>query len=74
MSPEKKLQWFGNHGWSQEENAKVTEHVLNHWSESYMHLPTVARASSTTSVAPAPMLVNLDDTEEEDWSLFANGS
>ncbi|KAE9401699.1 hypothetical protein BT96DRAFT_1091397 [Gymnopus androsaceus JB14] len=59
MSPEKKLQWFGNHRWSQEEIAKVTERVLNCWSESYMHLPTVAQASSTISVAPAPMLVNL---------------
>ncbi|KAE9383065.1 hypothetical protein BT96DRAFT_961106 [Gymnopus androsaceus JB14] len=54
MSPEKKLQWFGSRGWSQEEITQVTERVLKRWSESYVHLPTAAQASSAF-VAPTPV-------------------
>ncbi|KAE9398400.1 hypothetical protein BT96DRAFT_822021 [Gymnopus androsaceus JB14] len=54
MSPEKKLQWFGSCGWSQEEITQVTECVLKHWSESYVHLPTATQASSAF-VAPTPV-------------------
>ncbi|KAJ4497318.1 hypothetical protein C8R41DRAFT_894690 [Lentinula lateritia] len=53
MSPEKKLQWFSNCGWSQEKVAEITEHILGRWMQTYVSLPTTSASSASSTVPHA---------------------
>lgn len=58
MCPNKKLQWFKDHGWQPEAIEAVRQLVIQRWTESYQptsalsaHCPTTSTASSTSEVS-----------------------
>ena len=50
MCPDKKMQWFVDHGWESDAIEEVCRLVIGHWGESYK--PTTA-ANAAVPAAPA---------------------
>jgi hypothetical protein len=57
MCPDRKLQWFIDHGWSPEAVEEVWQLVLCHWEASYK-LEAVATAPPVT-LEHTPIIVSL---------------
>ena len=65
MCPDKKLQWFVDHGWSPASVEEIRQQVIDRWTTSYKPPASAAVAVAPAIAANAPVIVSL-------LSIFAN--
>jgi len=65
MCPDKKLQWFVDHGWSPASIEEIRQQVIDRWTTSYKPPASAAVAVAPAIAVNAPVIVSL-------LSIFAN--